>query len=328
MPFSSTLNFSGYTQLTAAVAGAGREQITGFRLTDTAQTMGKGTVCIDQMVLPGEAGSDTNPPTVTLTCGDGALTAVLSDNVETVFDERMISVSVDGVSVPFTVDNNVVTASYTLNTEGIHRVSVAVSDLFGNLTRASQNLMGETLKNPFYDVQNDFWAHPYITFLYDQGIVNGVDAAHFDPNGAMTRAAFCTMLSRYLGLDTASYETVQLPFADLPAIPEWALPHVKALYSLGYVGGRDQGDGTTAFAPDAPITRAEIFTLLGRLSPKGYENGYTAGFADQADIADWALSGVKTTVAMGVVDGYEDNTIRTANTATRAEVAKILFFYY
>ena len=40
------------------------------------------------------------------------------------------------------------------------------------------------------------------------------------------------------------------------------------------------------------------------------------------------MSGVKTVVAMGVVDGYEDNTIRTANTATRAEVAKILFFYY
>ena len=88
-------------------------------------------VCIDQLVLPGEAGNDTNPPTVTLTCGDGVLTAALSDNVETVFDERMVSVSVDGVDVPFTIVNNVVTASYTLNTEGIHRVSVTVSDLFG-----------------------------------------------------------------------------------------------------------------------------------------------------------------------------------------------------
>ena len=328
VPFNSPLNYSGYTQLTAAVASAGRGQITGFRLTDAAQTLGKGVICIDQLVLPGEAGMDTQPPKAVLTCGDGVVTAVLSDNGKAAFTPAMISLSLDGAEIPFTMDGNVVTARYTLETEGIHRVSLTVSDPFGNQTRVSQNLMGETLKNPFYDVQKDFWAHPYITFLYDQGIVNGVDAGHFDPNGAMTRAAFCTMLSRYLKLDASAYENVSLPFADLDAIPQWALPHVKALYSLGYVGGRNQGDGTTVFAPEASITRAEIFTLLGRLAPKGYENGYTAQFADEASIAEWAMSGVKTVVAMGVVDGYEDNTIRTANTATRAEVAKILFFYY
>jgi hypothetical protein len=328
VPFSSDLNFTGYQNLTASIDGKGGEQIVGFRISDTAQRMGKGAVCIDQLVTPGEIENDTVAPTVTLNCADGVITATLSDNNKASFDQRMVSVAVDGQSVPFTLENNVVTANYTLTTGGIHRVSVTVSDVFGNLTRASENLMGEVLKNPFWDVQNTLWSHPYITFLYDQGIVTGVDSIHFDPDGDMNRAAFCTMLSRYLGLDTDKYENVNLPFADLASIPSWALPHVKALYSLGYVGGRDQGDGTIVFAPYAAITRAEIFTLLGRLSPKGFENSYTANFADQSSIASWALSGVKTTVAMGVVDGYGDNTIRVNQTATRGEVAKILFSYY
>lgn len=325
VPFHRDLDFSGYELLTANLVSSGRGQVTGFRLTDTAQNMRRGVLCIDQLVLPGETGIDTEPPEIALTCGDGQLSAVLTDNSNMEFTEDMISVSVDGTQIPFTLSGNVVTAGYTLDGEGIHRLTVTASDVFGNLTRKSENPMGEVLQNPFWDVQNTFWAHPYITFLYGRGIVNGVDETHFDPDGVMTRAAFCTMLSRYLGLDTKEYEETELAFTDLPDIPDWALPHVRAMVSLGYVGGRDLGDGTVAFAPGAPITRAEIFTLLGRMSPKGYERSIR--FADEEDIASWALSGVKTAVGMGVVDGYEDNTIRTGNTATRAEVAKILFFF-
>ena len=278
VPFSQTLTFSDYQQLTAPISAKGNVQILGFRISDTGQTTGKGAVCIDQIMLPGTASlTESTAPTISLSCSNGTLTAQLSDDSDIDFNASMVSVAVDGEEIPFTIQNNVVTASYTLNGEGI---------------------------------------------------VNGVDASHFDPNGEMTRAAFCTMLSRYLGLDTSAYENVQLPFADLSDIPDWALPHVKAMYALGYVGGRDQGDGTTVFAADASITRAEIFTLLGRMSPKGFEESCSVTFTDQASIPDWALSGVKIVAAMGVVDGYEDGTVRASNTATRAEVAKILFYYY
>ncbi len=326
VPFSRTLDFSGYELLTANLVSNGREEITGFRLTDTAQNMRRGVLCIDQLVLPGETGTDTEAPTVSLACGDGVLTAVLKDNSNLIFSENLISVALDGAEIPFTLSGNTVTAEYTLEGEGIHRLTVTASDDFGNLTRKSENLMGEVLANPFWDVQSTFWAHPYITFLHGRGIVAGVDETHFDPDGVMTRAAFCTMLSRYLGLNVEEYQDTELAFVDKKDIPDWALPHVRAMVSLGYVGGRDLGDGTTAFASGEPITRAEIFTLLNRMSPKGYEKKIS--FADQDAIADWALPGVKAAVAMGVVDGYEDNTIRAGNTATRAEVAKLLFFYY
>lgn len=328
VPFERALDFEGYALLSAPVGDSGLTTLVGFRLEDTAAAGKSGSICVDQLVVPGQASTgDSTPPEIQMTAEGGVLTAVLSDDSGAAFTERMVSVAVDGVRVPFTLSGNTVTASYTLEGDGIHRITVTVGDVFGNLARKSVDILETAATNPFLDVMKDYWAHPYISYMYEDGVVNGADESHFQPDGTMTREALCTVLSRFLKVDTSAYESVELPFADSGAISDWALPHVKAMYSLGYMGGTTNDKGEQVFNPQSALSRAELFTLFGRIAPKGYENACKTTFTDQDTIPDWALSGVRTVVGMGLVGGYEDGGIHAGNTTSRAEVCKLLYAY-
>ena len=324
-----TVNYTGQAQLTAQTGLTGACTLVGFRITAPAEAGKSGTLYLDQLVSPGPAAAnDATAPTISLTYENGQIKAALSDNSGMTFTADTVSLSVDGADTAFTLKDNTLTAAAALSDGLAHRVTVTAGDVFGNLARASLDVAAAQQTSSYSDVASDFWAAPYIEFLSGQGVIGGVGDGKFNPNGVMTREAFCTILSRYLGLDTSLYADVQTPFADAGSISSWAVDHVKAMYTLGYVGGRSSSDGSLNFAPTAPITRGEIFTLLGRLAGKGYETSFHSQFTDQDSIADWMWAGVRTTVAMGLVDGYQDGTIRTGNSATRAEVSKILYFLY
>ena len=47
-------------------------------------------------------------------------------------------------------------------------------------------------------------------------------------------------------------------------------------------------------------------------------------YTDGANVADYAAEAMRWAIAVGLVNGYEDNTLRPRNTATRAEVAAIM----
>jgi len=327
-PFG-VLDFTGYAQLTAETGLTGACRLVGFRIAAPAEGGKSGTLYLDQLVTPGSApANDMTAPTITLSYENGMAKAQLSDNSGMTFTNETVSLTVDGQEASFELKDNTVTASAAFSDGRAHRLTVTAGDVFGNLARASLDVPAAEAVSSYNDVAVDHWAAPYIEFLSGQGVINGEGEGRFNPEGPMTREAFCTMLSRYLRLDAGQYAGVEAPFTDTASISDWALDHVKAMYSLGYVGGRANGDGTVSFAPSDPITRGEIFTLLGRLVGKGYENSFSAQFSDQDSIPDWAWAGVRTTVAMGLVGGYEDGTIRTESNATRAEVTKLLYFLY
>ena len=178
--------------------------------------------------------------------------------------------------------------------------------------------------NPFRDTSGH-WAENTISAMAEYGILKGMEengGLYFHPDNNMTRAQFASMICNYLGVDTSKYGNMNIQFADNADIQPWAMGCVKAVYTQGLMTGRGGDGGSVTFAPEASITRAEAMTIIARMLGINADN--QVNFADGADIPDWASGGINALVSNGVVNGYEDGTIRPNNNVTRAEAAAMM----
>lgn len=127
-----------------------------------------------------------------------------------------------------------------------------------------------TAEDPFVDTQGH-WASPYLTSLYYQGVLTGVEVngqLFAYPDNGVTRAEFSVLLARYMGLNPEDYALAALPFTDLGSTEDWAGDAIRAMYVLGIVNGTDP----THFSPQSPLTRAQTVTMLGRMLGVQEEN--------------------------------------------------------
>ena len=281
---------------------------------------------MDQLTTANEALEDFDAPLVSIDLRGGRLTASVSDNVDRVFNASGIRATLDGKSLEFQwkADSGTLTAALPELGEGSHRLTVTAVDASGNVGMATQEIVGDS-PDPFADMV-DHWALPYAKDLFEQGVTTGVpveESLDSYPGENITRAEFFTMTARWMGLDLAQYEGVELPFADTAAIPDWAVPAVKAMYAEAIVKGSLEEAGLYAH-PNDTINRAEAMTILGRTQGKGRPEAELEGFTDVGQIPEWAASYVRTLVGQRVVNGYEDNTLRPLASMTRGEVAKVL----
>ena len=89
-------------------------------------------------------------------------------------------------------------------------------------------------------------------------------------------------------------------FADV-LDSDWYFNYVNKSAEIGLVFGRT----ATEFAPNEPITREELATLLDRifkLSSNGIEN---VNITDINDVSDYAVDSVKKVYLKGLLIGYE-----------------------
>ncbi len=183
--------------------------------------------------------------------------------------------------------------------------------------------------NIFADTQNH-WAKNIIAYMNKMGVVNGSDengTVVYRPNDSVTRAEFAIMICNYLGLNVDDYSDISLAsFVDEQDIPKWAFGHVQAAYANKIINGKEN-DGLLYFDPTAKITRAEAVTIISRVLPAKLlvKN---VDYRDNSDIPAWANHAVKVLSTAGLLNGYEDNTIRPQNSVTRAEAVTMIYNIY
>ena len=179
--------------------------------------------------------------------------------------------------------------------------------------------------SPFVDTEGH-WGSAYMAALYHRGIFTGAtvgDQTYAYPDSGVTRQEFAVLLSRYLGVNTADYASVEVPFADMDQVDAWAADAVRAMYALGIVGGSTV-NGQQVFNPKSTLTRAEAVTMLGRArSSEGVVSADLSVFTDAASVPAYALEHFQTMVALGVIGG-NDGKLDPGGTMTRAAVCKIL----
>ncbi len=174
----------------------------------------------------------------------------------------------------------------------------------------------------FADVSEAHWASKPITFLASKLIVTGTGEDRFEPERAVTRAEFATMLFRSLRLPAS---TTASPFKDVPATASYAQA-IHAAYAAGIVQGT--GDGKT-FAPNRTITRQEMAVMVLRAYRYLYPDAVPASgnsliFTDITTIEDWALPAVEQTVSLELLQGRDGNRFAPLATLTRAEAAQVV----
>ena len=89
-------------------------------------------------------------------------------------------------------------------------------------------------KQPFADVPVGAWYEKAVAWAYECGITNGVDSEHFEPNRAITRAEFVTMLWWWSG-NAPETEPTPEPTRDIPKPPKVS-PTIHPEYADVYRG--------------------------------------------------------------------------------------------
>ena len=179
----------------------------------------------------------------------------------------------------------------------------------------------------FTDVAEDAWYHDYVYDLVYRGVVNGMTATTYEPEGKLTRAQFVKLLACSLEeAETLKTYEGQHPFTDSEG--HWAEAYIAWAKDKGIV----EGVSATEFDPEAPITREQMATIFGRYALKqGIElpksDNAAGSFPDADKISEYAREFVELMRIAGILNGYEDGTFRPQGNATRAEAAKLFSLF-
>ena len=207
--------------------------------------------------------------------------------------------------------------------KGLKRGDVAVTASIGDFKKSvtihvlDKNY--EDLKGKFQDISGH-WAEDTILEAVYRGLFNGVSSDLFDPDSAITRAMFVTVLYR---MDGAPAVDQKAGFTDVAESSYYA-----AAVDWAAKNGIVNGVSETSFDPDAPITREQMAAILYRYATY-WELDVSAeadlsAYEDASTVSAYAQAAMQWAVANGVINGTSATTLEPAGTATRAQAATVL----
>ena len=136
------------------------------------------------------------------------------------------------------------------------------------------------------------------------------------PNSELTRAELATILYRLLSTESREiFYTDRNNYSDVDA-DAWYNVEVSTMTAAGVFNGYPDG----SFKPDAPITRAELVsvmvTFFTEIEPVDPE------FIDT--VGHWADEIIEAAYAEGLIEGYDDGSFKPDQSVTRAEAIKVI----
>ena len=171
---------------------------------------------------------------------------------------------------------------------------------------------------PFTDVEaRDAQA---VRYVCENGLMAGVSADRFKPNGTLTRGEAVTALWALEGRPVVNY---LMDFSDVDPAASYG-EAVRWAASEGIAGGYGG-----LFGPDDPITREQLAVMLYRYARhEGYDTAQggmaVREFADYDQIAGYAAEAMTWAVEAGVLTATSLDTLAPGQAATRVQTAQAL----
>ncbi|MBT9767915.1 S-layer homology domain-containing protein [Clostridium sp. MCC345] len=136
------------------------------------------------------------------------------------------------------------------------------------------------------------------------------------PNANISRAEVAAIFFRLLKDDVRDDNlTANSVFTDV-AFGKWYNKSISTMAKIGIVKGRT----ANAFAPNAPITRAEFAAICSRFDRSNVEIK-----SDFNDISGhWAEKEIRRAASLGWIKGYADGSFKPDQNITRAEAASMI----
>lgn len=235
-------------------------------------------------------------------------------------DTALTDVKFDGKSVTFQTDK---AGTYVItgktSTPEDPKPDDAITGIISNVV-ASGALDTGLSTSQFTDLVPGSWYYDGVRYALENGLMTGVGARTFAPEGTTTRAMLVTILWRMAG---EPYGRVS-SFVDVQP-GSWYYTAVCWAADNGIV------TGVTAqtFAPDTPVTREQLCAILARYASYRGQNTAAAdtlsAFADGSLTADYAKNAVNWALARGIVAGVGADRLAPQDTATRAQLAVMLY---
>ena len=176
-----------------------------------------------------------------------------------------------------------------------------------------------TVTNPekFDDVTKTDWFYDAVKFVSDAGAMSGTADRTFSPSTQITRAMVVTVLYRME--KSPDPGTVTTSFSDVPD-GQWYTNAVYWASEKGIVQGYNG-----KFDPSAPISREQLATILYRFSGSPAASTTIDQYTDASQVSSWAKDALIWSVETKLISGVTTNQLSPQSTATRAQVATILY---
>ena len=179
------------------------------------------------------------------------------------------------------------------------------------------------VKTESFTDTKDRWMDPAVTYLRARDVAQGIGNNIYNADKNITRVEFTTLLVRMLDLKPGTGAPVE--FKDADKIPAYAKECIDIASSYGLIEGYEG-----YFSPTDNITRQDMFVITHRaltitnILPATIPDK-AVDFADFGNVSAYAQEPVTVLAKLGLIDGYEDNTIRPLTNTKRGECAQFLY---
>ena len=178
----------------------------------------------------------------------------------------------------------------------------------------------------FEDIALDDWFCDEVTFVYQKGIMTGLNEKTFAPYDYLYRAQMALVLYRMSGEEAGEYEPVFPDVEDNMFYTDAVLWAQKAGIVTGYTD-------VNLFRPGSVISRQEMALMLYRYANyKGYDTGAKADltqYEDAGAVSGFALDAMEWAVGSGIISGkYEQTQLDPLGSMSRAECAIMISRFF
>ena len=173
---------------------------------------------------------------------------------------------------------------------------------------------------PFEDVPVGEWYYDDVTYVWQEGLMQGISDTQFGPALTANRAMVVTLLYRMDGAELCPEES---SFEDVPAGSWYHAPVEWALEN-----GITTGVSQTEFAPDRSVIREQFVTFLHRYAGEPEPAALPEALVDWDTVSVYARNAMAWALQTGLLKGYEDGTVRPLRELNRAELAVLMHRFH
>ena len=175
-------------------------------------------------------------------------------------------------------------------------------------------------ENPFTDVNENDYYYDAVLWAYQNGIVNGIDEAHFGPSRPCTRAQSTAFLWR--ANNEPEPVTTENPFEDVDP-SDYYYKAVLWAYENGITTGKDE----IHFQPGNTVTRKEFVTFLWRSAGEPEPEMTENPFVDVPD-GQYYTKAVLWAYENEITKGKDETHFQPNNQCIRAQVVSFLYRFF